>query len=392
VAEALLAQVTNDLARWLPSDAGASALSHWDQASWLAAEWVVYWQSALPWFATRLRATEAPVPPDIARRILSLDESSRERTRCMLAGAVELLAALRKEGIEALPLKGAALAPLYYPDPLTRPLGDLDILVRPEDVARGTQVLESLGYRFYSRSAEDEVYLRGDRKDNVWAPDNVHPVEMHFALREEYAGLAYDLAGQMWRSNRWQAYWRGAEGWVPEPATLLHHVCAHATSDWLIQRGRLMHIADISYLTKQMQAADWEAFDAQIDAYGARFVYTSLAFVAKYAAIDIPDPIWDRLKALSPEPLRQWVARTELAGTSESNPALRDGIGVGIAGLLAGSPSEKRRMLLRSLFPRRWNLTKRYPRLVETPLWPLSYVLLNGDRAWQIARRRLGRP
>ena len=62
------------------------------------------------------------------------------------------------------------------------------------------------------------------------------------------------------------------------------------------------------------------------------------------------------------------------------------GLGFALARRLARTPSERLRMWLRSIFPRRWNLSKRYPRLSASPLWPICYLLLNGDRLYHVLR------
>jgi hypothetical protein len=346
----------------------------------------------VPWLAERIRATDAPVPADVRQRLFTLDQNNRDRTVVMLNSAAELLSALREEGIDGLPLKGAALAPLYYPDPQRRPMADLDILVKPQHIQRGVAVMQRLGYRFFSRSAEDEVYLRGERDpNNVWSPNNVQPVEMHYALREEYAGLAYDLADMMWHSSREQPYWRGVSARVPSPAALLHHVCAHATSDWLIQRGKVMQIDDIRKIAARMTPADWEEFTQSITHFGARFVYPAIALAMKYTAVAIPAHIVDKLHNHTPPRLREWTQQAQLAGSSYSNPASRSGIAFGMSRLLAHSPLEQVKMLLHSVFPYRWNLMKRYPRLAASPAWLLCYVLLNADRVWHLGRKLIGR-
>jgi hypothetical protein len=175
--------ITNTLAHWLPSAADNTAVSAWNLADWEAAMWVVYWQNALPWLAQRIRETDAAVPEPVHTHLLQLEADSRERTRLMLDGCLELLTAVNQAGIQAIPFKGAALAPLYYPDPLLRPLADLDILIHEKDVKPVVHIIKQLGYRYYSRSAEDQVYLRGERQDNIWAPDNVHPVELRSEKR-----------------------------------------------------------------------------------------------------------------------------------------------------------------------------------------------------------------
>ena len=384
-----LADITNTLAHWLPSTADGTAVAGWHLAEWEAAIWVVYWQNALPWFVKRIRQTEANVPEPALAYLFQLDADSRERTRLMLDGCVEMLTAFAQRGIQAMPFKGAALAPLYYDDPLMRPLADLDILVHEKNLTPIVHILRELGYRYYSRSAEDHVYLRGERQSNIWSPHNVHPVELHFTLREEYAGIGYNLADEMWQQSEERSYWCGHKACIPQIAMLLHHVCAHATSDWLIQRGRLMQIDDIRRLSQRMSEQDWQGFDTAVTPQNARFVYPALAFTLKYTDLPVPETILQRFRGQCPPALLAWIEQTEIADASESNPVDRSGIGLDLARRLALSRADEARFWLRSFFPRRWNLSKRYPRLVATPLWPICYLLLNGDRMWHLARKKL---
>ncbi len=391
-----LFQVTNSLAYWLPGNYRDLPLDNsnpatWNDQEWEAAVWVVYWQNSLPWLAERIREEGIKPPTTVYQQIAEIEKESRERTRRMLDNVIELGDALDKAGIQFIPLKGAALAPLYYPDPLVRPMGDIDLLVCEKDIGRGVEVMRRLGYRFYSRSAEDEVYLRGKQKPMIWAADNVHPVEMHYTLREEYAGLGYDLAGQVWRSAQLRPSWQARELLLPDDATLLHHVCAHATSDWMIQRGRLMQIDDIRKICARMSSDSWQEFIEQIEPFGARFVYPTLVFTAKYSKLPLPENVMDALKIHCPPGLLAWVQNTELADNSESSLTDRSGLGFDIANRVARSRKEKTHIWFRSFFPRRWNLSKRYPRLVETPAWPLGYLLINANRIYRLAQKRIGR-
>ncbi|MCB8988908.1 MAG: nucleotidyltransferase family protein, partial [Ardenticatenaceae bacterium] len=346
-----LMAVTNELARWLPGGEG-TAVAHWSQAEWEAALWVVYWQNALPWLADRVAEAGIKLPEAVNGRLQTINAASRERTKLMLDACVEILAAFRKAGIETILLKGAVLAPLIYPDPYERPLADLDLLIRPQDVAASREImLNQLGYRYYSRSAEDEVYLRGERKANIWAPDNVHPVEVHFTLREEYAGIGYELAEVMWRESEERPYWQNSTARIPNPAALLLHVCAHTTSDWIIQRGRLMHIDDIRQLCAAMQPEDWQKFSQHVQPANARFIYPAFAFVSKYADLEIPAETLNSLREDCPQTLLDWLAQTDLGAASESNPTSRSGIGLDIARRLARSRLDIGRFWLRSFFP-----------------------------------------
>jgi hypothetical protein len=153
-----------------------------------------------------------------------------------------------------------------------------------------------------------------------------------------------------------------------------------------------MQIDDIRQMAAYMNGSDWDTFMGLVGDHDARFVYPAVAFTVKYVPdAPVPPEVLNQLSLMSPQPLREWVSVTELAAASSSNPQARDGLGFEIARLLAQSSTEKGKMWLRSVLPRRWNLTKRYPRLMSTPLWPLAYVMLNVDRLWQVSINRARR-
>jgi hypothetical protein len=193
----------------------------------------------------------------------------------------------------------------------------------------------------------------------------------------------------MWRESAERPYWQGTRARIPSPAALLLHVCAHTSSDWLIQRGRLMHIDDIRKLCAQMQPADWQIFRQLVQSSTARFIYPALAFVGKYTALAVPESIIYSLRENCPEKLLDWLAQADLAQASESNPVSRSGLGFDIAQRLARFQLDLASFWLRSFFPRRYNLAKRYPKLVETAFWPLAYLLINIDRLRHMATKFL---
>ncbi|MER3458636.1 MAG: hypothetical protein C4309_08450, partial [Chloroflexota bacterium] len=57
-----------------------------------------------------------------------------------------MIGALEAASIPAIVLKGPALALTIYPDPALRVIGDLDLLVRREQVEQAMAALHSLGY------------------------------------------------------------------------------------------------------------------------------------------------------------------------------------------------------------------------------------------------------
>lgn len=391
-----IAAATETLVQWLARGWPSvfQTVLNWRAEEWQAAAWIAYWQGGIPLLAERLREArldhpeQSPGSSSIAA-ILEIASLSHIRTARMLAATVELIDGLRAEGIDALPLKGMRLAPFYYEPPTLRPMGDIDMLIRPADVKRASAWALAHGYTFYSRSEEDVVYLRGERRAEVWHPENVHPVELHFRLREEFggAGLTWDLSDEAWRSAE-RAPYLDSEANLIAPVVLLRHLCAHTTSDIYIRRGKLHQLEDIARVARTFATTEWGQFVAATPEGRARFVVPALALTARYYANAIPADVLAAMHAELKPRLQGWADRLTLADVSESNLLSRSGIGLSLSGLIAETPAETSRALVTSLLPPRWNLMKRYPRLAASPLYPLCYVLLNADRAWQMLRAR----
>jgi hypothetical protein len=68
------------------------------------------------------------------------------RNLTLLQELKKILNALNNHGIRVMLLKGAALAETLYKNPALRPMSDLDLLVRKEDLAQAERELLDLGY------------------------------------------------------------------------------------------------------------------------------------------------------------------------------------------------------------------------------------------------------
>lgn len=394
--QAIYARVMQDLAQWLPApaSAGPRPLDQWEYDEWLAAEWITYWQGALPWFVQRLQQTGAytAVPEDIYQRLLLVEADSRQRSQQMLDDALHLLSTLQDQLIPALPLKGTVLAACYYDDPLLRPFGDIDLLVDERDLNRASTVVEKLGYRFHKRTVKDKVYLIGDYQEHPWSPNNVRPLEIQHQPLNEYGGLVYKAMNHiLWHALKPQTFWAGASCHLPTLPALLHHICAHTTEDWLQQKGKLMQLKDLETAVYHMTAKDWSQFLHDVEkGDGARFVFPALALSARYTAAAVPPEILSTLRTQSPAPLRHWVDTIELVDTLEMQRESHEWLDLRLAHLLIKTPRERLSVLWKLLFPPRWHFRLQpYKRLIQSPFWPLAYLLLNGARLQQVLRSRL---
>src|SRR5687768_3287245 len=82
----------------------------------------------VPLVYTHLQAADIAAPPAIKQQLLGYYMQHAHATRVRTQILTDILMCYQAVGIDALVLKGAALAHLVYPQPLLRPMRDIDIL------------------------------------------------------------------------------------------------------------------------------------------------------------------------------------------------------------------------------------------------------------------------
>jgi hypothetical protein len=126
-------------------ESAARSLDDIDEAALRAAAARFAWLTSPTMAAALLAPLAARVPglvpeDDIAR--------ARQFNRFIRARARDELARINDAGVPVLALKGFATATRFYGDPDIRSMGDVDLLVRPADLDRLCDLLETRGFRF----------------------------------------------------------------------------------------------------------------------------------------------------------------------------------------------------------------------------------------------------
>jgi hypothetical protein len=99
----------------------------------------------VPLLYSHLQTAGIAIPPAIKAEILGYYMQHAHATRVRTQVLTDILTCFQKAGIDVL-VKGAALAHLVYPQPVLRPMRDLDILVRAEDAYRAYALLPEIGF------------------------------------------------------------------------------------------------------------------------------------------------------------------------------------------------------------------------------------------------------
>ena len=256
-----------------------------------------------------------------------LDAGARDITHRNLALTAELLALLRlcaDHAIPVVPLKGPVLAQQIYRSVALRRLGDLDLLVREEDLVRYMRLLEARGYQLApgSASAEDEFDRRSSHHVAVVDPRRRITVELHRCLLRPRARGRWELDMIAPRLEE-----RRFMGWpvsVLPPEDLLVYLCEHgAEHAW----GRLEWLVAVAELLRTGQLRDWARVTRWADQLGttrrvrAALLLADTLFGANPGGVPVPR---DRpaqaanravvLRRLATDPLRTLESPVERFG------------------------------------------------------------------------------
>ena len=177
-----------------------------------------------------------------------------------------LLAALQSAGVSAMPLKGIWLAEHVYADIVQRPMGDMDLLIRPEQLDAAQHVMSALGYAAAKENRPGE-----------WGKERLfrHPawrcgVEIQWTLWHPAHGLAPELdLARLWNAAE-TGRLSGVDVPLLPPAAhlvyLAYHLQAH---QWLFPaRAHL----DLVLLGRRFASSlSVAALDAEARAWGLGF-------------------------------------------------------------------------------------------------------------------------
>jgi len=172
------------------------------------------------------QAAAGRLPDGVAER---LAQSGREiaQTSLFLTGEfLRLLEVFAAEGIPVIPYKGPVLAVTAYGNLGLRRMSDVDLLVRRQDIGRGVELLERLGFRREGdlTPAQARFAVR-----YAYTFDFLHDkglrVEMHWAPVPRNMSIAWNAEG-VWERAR-SAVLLGRQMMVASPEDTLLMLCLH---------------------------------------------------------------------------------------------------------------------------------------------------------------------
>ncbi|OPX35180.1 MAG: hypothetical protein B1H11_09505 [Desulfobacteraceae bacterium 4484_190.1] len=307
------------------------------------------------------------------------------RNMYLFAQLQKVVEALGEQGIDVILLKGAALASMVYHDAGLRPMYDIDLLAKKDELNVVEAVLLKLGYE-----------SRDDKKDGWYRKNHYHipydhpsqpiPIEIHWDIVQEKPPSGIHVL----ESREIKGFWKRAEeikmgglkAKIPCPEDMLLHLCLHFLKHRFPGKeygfhgmGGLLQIYDISRMLAEYGGRmDWDGFLSQADLWGMqRLVATVLCVVNEL--------IGQKKKIECQEWYDIFSEKNDraLASLIQEKMLVRDNKQPGLVRLLARVFEEHTRCkgivaILRRIFPQPEILSKRLPGTASRRRLLLEYL------------------
>ena len=177
--------------------------------------------------------------------------AASQRTAFLLLELERILPAITWEDCHPVVLKGAALAPTLYRDPLERWFLDLDILVPREQVDEVCRRLGEGGYRYYQGLRDPQFYERHHFHRIMNGPQG-SVLEVHWGLVTPNSIYSFDVEGVFDRSQ--PARLGNLDFLVSAPVDQVLHGVYQNIADGYIDLRRVM---DMGLLMDTLSRDDW---------------------------------------------------------------------------------------------------------------------------------------
>lgn len=329
------------------------------------------------------------VPPGVIDELREDLYTTVARTALAEVQLAVVLGALTRARIPVVVVKGAALG-AYYPDPGLRPYGDIDIMVRREQLDLAEQALLALGYR--GIASKDWWLDRFHHLPPMASEGSALLVELHWRLdyEEEKGRLP---AEDLWaRAMPWMV--RGQPGLQLDPIDATLYLCRHAVVQHRVHAA-FRALFDLAQVTGSWGGVEWQELAERALRYRLeRPVYLMLVLAGDLLNLAVPADILSLLSpsgtAAEPGQLLQMLLG------SEGDRADRVSVGA-VQSLTMGSLLARLRFLIRRLFLSRAGMAAVYhipedsPRIWLAYLWrPVDLVGRYGRTALRALRGERG--
>lgn len=247
-------------------------------------------------FYRKIKSRDIPaeiVPANAGNRLRDAYRNRATINTSLFLDASKVLTSLADNQLPVIALKGLALAKEIYGDIALRPMCDVDLLVKEEDLVRAGRILLTLGYRQGSPAWES---MSGSHQHlPPFTSRTGAMIELHRNIVLPDSPIRVDLDGLWERACLVKV--DNVEVRAFSPEDLLLHLCIHAC--YHLRTGLdLIPLCDIAGLiNKSKDKIDWKTVIERADRWGGqKCVYLMLLLVRELLGSAPPDEVMSKMK------------------------------------------------------------------------------------------------
>ena len=331
------------------------------------------WHGIVPLLYNNLKGLQEShfIPQEVMDELRTAYNANLARNMYIYAELNSILGAFREKEVGVIVLKGAALAKSIYGDIGLRPMGDIDILVRKEDLPHAEKIMSGLGYLFHGYRPP-KWYRTNHQHISYNHPNKNILVEIHWHIANKshpfrIRNIDTGLIERWWeRANTVEI--SGKKVLILCPDDLIFHLCLHFLKHRFIghkavfgSKGALIQLCDILQTLKHYRdKINWARLKCEAEKYRVdSIIYTTL-FIATETIGKHDDIFHDILNRFSPECLDKRIVRLinkRILVREDAFPAVPRTL---IKSQVEDSFQEKVKVLLKQIFPHPDVLSKKY--------------------------------
>jgi hypothetical protein len=218
----------------------------------------------LPLLFDAFSKIEDAVPAEQLRILQQAYQTNLHKAMFLSRELIRILDCLSAAGLEVMPYKGLALAEAVYGDIALRQAGDIDLLIRPQDLPRIIEVVRELGYvpNWSLTEAEQRAYVQSGYECAFDGAAGPNLLEVQWAIQPRFYAIDFDMNGLFRRAVTISVAGRATI--TPSPEDLFLVLSAHAAKHVY---GRLVWLRDLAQLMN-LPTLDWNWVGSQAKALG----------------------------------------------------------------------------------------------------------------------------
>jgi hypothetical protein len=231
------------------------------------------------------------VPADVLQKFKKDYQENVARNVVLTDELISLVDSLAKEGIQAIPFKGPALAVAAYGDLNLRRFDDLDLIVRRADVTRAINILQRRGYTAAKSLNEEQQGMLLRTQHNLQFTRGRIIVELHWQVSSQLFASTV-TAEELWQ-HRETITINGREMPTLASEDLLFALCVHGSRHvW----QRLAWICDLDRIIRTQTKIDWQKLmERAHQANAGRLFLLGLALTQHLFDTNLPATVVDAI-------------------------------------------------------------------------------------------------